>query len=67
MTETEARQLKAGDRVTWTNAPDHPFAPNRTVPGRVVEQSRTCVVFHFNGDGEHSYLDPRDCECIRRG
>jgi hypothetical protein len=64
MNENDARKLKAGDRVIWRNQADHPTAPGRVTRGRVVERSRTCVIFRFDGDEECSYLDPRDCECI---
>ena len=55
MTETEARKLKKGDRVQWKDG----------TPGVVVAADYdNCIVFHFENDGDNSYLDPKDCESV---
>lgn len=57
MTEHEARDLKAGDKVEWEDG----------TPGRVVQfDYDACIVFRFESDGDNSYLHPADCDKVRR-
>lgn len=56
MTEQEARQLQAGDRVRWSDG----------TAGYVVSGYEHCLIFQFENETKQSYIDPRDCELVTR-